>query len=98
MTLPPAFTWEDLRDLRRREIEQADFLLAYRNLDELPDSQGNDERMLWEDYRDAWIDIPTSARAGLALADLELPSPPVYSGGTGFTPADPYLDDLAEAA
>lgn len=92
MSLPLHCTWEDLRALRRREIELSDYLLNYGNLDETLDADGSDERLLWEDYRDAWIEMPTSGRSGCRLSDLELPIRPLYSGGTGFTPPDPDSD------
>lgn len=97
MSLPLHCSWEDLRALRRREIELADYLLNYGNLDETLDDSGSDERLLWEDYRDAWIDMPTSSRAGCRLRDLELPVRPLYAGGTGFTPPDPDCDPFAVA-
>lgn len=92
MSLPLHCTWEDLRALRRREIELSDYLLNYGNLDETLDDDGGDERLLWEDYRDAWIEMPTSGRSGCRLSDLELPVRPLYSGGTGFMPPDPDSD------
>ncbi len=70
MSLPLHCSWEDLRALRRREIELADYLLNYGNLDETLDDSGSDERLLWEDYRDAWIDMPTSSRAGCYRATI----------------------------
>ncbi len=97
MSLPLHCSWDDLRALRRREIELADYLLSYGNLDETLDARGEDERLLWEDYRDAWIDMPTSARAGCRLRDLELPVRPLYAGGTGFAPPDPECDPFEAA-
>ena len=92
MSLPLHCNWEDLRALRRREIELSDSLLNDGNLDETLDESGGDERLLWEDYRDAWIEMPTSGRSGCRLRDLELPVRPLYAGGTGFTPHDPDSD------